>query len=262
MIATVEVSDRTIAYWAAGEPARGTVLALHSLGTDHRLWSHLWDRLTELGFRVLCPDARGHGRSSWTELVDAGGWVEDVEAVLDAEGADVVDLLGVSMGCAQALEQALHHPQRVRSLVVSGAFGTLPPAAARAKADGLVEGARADGMAAWADRYTATTLFSDDPRDSQMLRDAISGVSLEAYAASARACFAPRSGDLSTIEAPSLVVWGDRDEKTPYDMGAALAEELGDADIAVLPGAGHLATLDAPRAYGDLVSDFLLRIAV
>lgn len=52
-----------LAYREAGDPAAPVLLLLHALGESSLSWDPLLDDLAALGYRVLAPDARGHGDS-------------------------------------------------------------------------------------------------------------------------------------------------------------------------------------------------------
>lgn len=252
--------DHRLSYEDDGEGVRGTILALHSLGTDHRLWNGSFEVWREAGYRVLRPDARGHGGSGWSPLDGASGWVDDLTAVLDdAVPTGSVDVIGASMGVAQAMELTLAVPDRVGRMVLTGAFGDLPPDDGQAKVDALVGGARSEGLVAWADNYVETTLFTPDPGRRAAVRDAIQRLDLAAYAASAEACFSPRSGPLDALPHPTAVVWGELDVKTPREMSEQLCRQLPHAELVLLPDAGHLAPIDRPRAFADVVLAFLDR---
>lgn len=86
------------------------------------IWRH-W--LRELGrdHRLVRYDERGTGLSDWTvDSLDFGSWVDDLEAVADAVGAERFDLLGISQGVAVAIAYAVRHPARVRRLVLFGGY--------------------------------------------------------------------------------------------------------------------------------------------
>ncbi len=78
--------------------------------------------------RVICPDIRGHGRSSRFEHPDEYRWSKkstDVLGLLDHLGLDDAIWGGNSMGAALSLWTAVHSPDRVRAVIdISG-----PPAA-------------------------------------------------------------------------------------------------------------------------------------
>ncbi|WP_189670826.1 alpha/beta fold hydrolase [Promicromonospora soli] len=59
----VDVGNLRLAYREAGDPDAPTLLLLHALGESSLSWDPLLDDLAALGYRVLAPDARGHGES-------------------------------------------------------------------------------------------------------------------------------------------------------------------------------------------------------
>jgi pimeloyl-ACP methyl ester carboxylesterase len=72
--------------------------------------------------RVLAPDIRGHGDSGKPTEPSAYGrtLLSDLEALLDHNGLEAVDVAGFSMGAEIGLALAVHHPARVRSLTLAG----------------------------------------------------------------------------------------------------------------------------------------------
>ncbi len=229
------------------------MLCLHSLGTDRRSWNRVTPPLTNRGYRVVRPDAWGHGQSKAIAREEPIDWVRDVIAVLDDAGIDRADLVGVSMGAAQALDVALRHPDRVGRIVIAGAFGTLSAESAAAKVEALVGGAQEHGMTEWAARYVESTLVTTDPRARSTVEVAVRATPLTAYAAMARTCFQPRAGDLTSLARPVHVLWGALDRKTPRSFSEELVATLPTAQLTVLPGVGHLPHVDAPDAFADHV---------
>jgi pimeloyl-ACP methyl ester carboxylesterase len=66
------------------------------------------------------------------------------------------------------------------------------------------------------------------------------------------------SDRLPRISAPTLLVWGDRDEDTPLWMAHRMEELIPDAGLVVLEGAGHYSYADAPGQFGAVARRFLL----
>ena len=67
---------------------------------------------------------------------------------------------------------------------------------------------------------------------------------------------------LPTIQAPTLLVWGDVDVRSPLDVARRLSDAIPGARLVVIPGAGHVCNLEAPerfdaelRAFYDSLSD-------
>lgn len=247
-----------IGFLDAGPRDAATVVLLHSLGTDHRLW------LPQIGplartHRVLAPDTRGHGRSGWAEPTSTQTWVSDLIRVLDEAGCDRAALVGVSLGGIQALAAAADHPARVRGVVAADSFAQLTEEEAQAKTSALVDVARTAGMAGLADQYVRTTFtVSPLPDAAEQVRSAIAGMNVEAYAATARACFGVALEDrLPAVRCPVLVMWGERDAKAPRELSARIAAAVPGATLTVVPSAGHLSNAENPEFFTRQVKDFL-----
>ncbi|MCS5563640.1 MAG: alpha/beta fold hydrolase, partial [Oleiphilaceae bacterium] len=76
-------------------------------------------RRLEDGWQIHALDERNHGSSPHTDDMDYPAMAEDVIAYLDAQGIEKASLLGHSMGGKVAMQVALKHPERVRSLIVA-----------------------------------------------------------------------------------------------------------------------------------------------
>jgi pimeloyl-ACP methyl ester carboxylesterase/DNA-binding winged helix-turn-helix (wHTH) protein len=86
------------------------------------VWRH-WVLELGRGNRLIRYDERGCGLSDHSAgKLSFDAWVDDLEAVVDAEGLDRVSLLGISQGCAVAIAYAARHPERVDKLVLYGGY--------------------------------------------------------------------------------------------------------------------------------------------
>jgi pimeloyl-ACP methyl ester carboxylesterase len=98
----------------AGAPA---LLLVHGWGGDGREWSSHAEALARR-FRVVVPDLRGHGRSP---VPDEGNTpvevAEDLAALVESLGADLLIAVGHSMGGQVVNLLAVRHPGLVRSVV-------------------------------------------------------------------------------------------------------------------------------------------------
>jgi 3-oxoadipate enol-lactonase len=238
------------------------VVLLHSLGTDAGLWAEQRAALSDR-FRVIAPDSRGHGQSPSEGPVDVETWVADLHELVTRATDGRVHLVGLSMGGVQALAYAQAHPERVASLVLADTFSALDPRLAESKIEGIRAAVATDGMAAYAERYLADTLIGELPRDRrEHLRNAIAGVPAEAYLASSEACFrADTSAGLADITAPTLVLIGEHDRKTPLSLSEEICRGIAGAELVTIPEAGHLSSVENPEAFTSALLDFLDRVA-
>ncbi len=75
---------------------------------------------------------------------------------------------------------------------------------------------------------------------------------------SAMALILHRTGPyISGIDAPTLLVWGERDTVAPLRTGWLLRDQLANASLSVLPGVGHVPMVDAPDELIQRILAFL-----
>lgn len=233
-----------LAVWVDG--AGQDVLLLHSLGADH----HVWDAVAaQLGpeYRVIAPDARGHGQSGRGEIT-LDTQVADIIAVLDALGIPRAHVAGISMGGVEALALADRYPERVRSLALIDTFASLGAERATQWVRDKVEQLARTTMQDFGRQYAKTTLMPETAATERAaLAAAVSGMTAEDYIAASRACFeADLERVLPTLRVPTLIMIGDHDTRTPLALSQHLAEHIPTAQLQRIPAASHLSAMDNP----------------
>ncbi|MFD4293069.1 alpha/beta hydrolase [Rhodococcus sp. NPDC058505] len=103
------------------------VLALHGLTGHGKRWRHLADDHLP-GARVIAPDLRGHGHSTWNPPWGVADQVDSLVEVVDAEATEPVVLVGHSYGGLIAVHLAARVPERVRGLLLLDPALGLDPA--------------------------------------------------------------------------------------------------------------------------------------
>jgi pimeloyl-ACP methyl ester carboxylesterase len=219
--------------------------------------------LAEGGRCVIRYDHRDTGRSVTYEPGRPGysgaDLMADAAGVLDAYGIPAAHVVGTSAGGALAQLLALAHPERVLSLVlISTSFAVptrreLPPPSAefgRFMATAEVDWSDAGSVIDYLVEYSRVVAGGERPFDEAAARDLI-----RRDVERARNFAAARNHDLlvegespgkplSAIAVPTLVVHGTADPMFPIGHGEALAEEIPDARLLPLEGAGHGAYRD------------------
>ena len=113
----------TITCYEWGDPAaQHIVLCVHGLTRNGRDFDYLADALGKQGFRVICPDMPGRGKSDWLAGpagYNYGAYVADIIALLAQLKIDTLDWVGTSMGGIIAMAFAGAQPGRIRSLVLN-----------------------------------------------------------------------------------------------------------------------------------------------
>jgi pimeloyl-ACP methyl ester carboxylesterase len=223
------------------------VVLVHSALGDSRLWKR---QVAALGdrFDVVAPDLPGWGTSPMPKEP-----FSFVDAVVDHLPGHLV---GNSFGGAIALRTALAHQDLVRRLALVGAG--LPAwdwteemrgyfaAEEAAIESGDLDAATEVNLAFW----VAPGQW-DEVRPQQRR-------ALELQTAHPEPeTIWPEFGPLSSLQVPTLVVVGENDKADFRAIAQHLAEEIPDADLALVAGAGHLVGLDQPEELNALLLEFL-----
>jgi pimeloyl-ACP methyl ester carboxylesterase len=193
---------------------------------------------------------------------------DDIRAVLDALGISRAHVCGISMGAFATLHFGLRYPERALSLVVGGCgYGAEPKRQAqfRAEAEQTAAAIRAEGMEAFAARYsmgpTRVQFLNKDPRgfaefQSQLAQHSAEGSALTMLGVQRlRPSLYDLREQLGAMAVPTLVVTGDEDEPC-LDPGLMLKRTIPTARLAVLPGTGHALNLEEPALFNRLIGDF------
>jgi pimeloyl-ACP methyl ester carboxylesterase len=116
-MAHLQVRDINLHYLQVGGGPH--VVMLHGLTGNQAVWHLKMIPLLRHAFRITTYDLRGHGRSDMTPSgYSTDNMAEDLLGLMDALQIPRADLVGHSLGADIALHFALHHPDRVRSLVL------------------------------------------------------------------------------------------------------------------------------------------------
>lgn len=252
-----------IAYEDAGS---GRPLLLgHSFLCSGAMWRGQAPALAER-YRVLNADLRGHGASGpATGRFTVYDAVDDAAAVLDAAGVERAVWCGLSFGGWVALRAALTRPERVEGLVLVDTDAGAEPAYGKLRNYAMGLGARVLGVGPFL-RPIARLMFGattrrEDPELVREWRGAFSRVHLPSVLRGLRAAMTRDSvlERLPEIGVPTLVVVGAEDRPIPPARSREMHARLPDAELVVVPGAGHLSALERPGAVTDAVLDFLVR---
>ena len=242
------------------------VVLLHGLGGSRISWE---PQLAELGRsrRLAAWDLPGYGAAAplpdhpltFRALADAAA------AFIRALGAQRAHVVGISMGGMIAQYLAAWHPQHVRSLTLlssSPAFGL----------DGTDPDAWRAARLAPLDHGLEPIAFAD------RVLGAISGPHIgPAAMAGQRAAMARITGAalrrsidclvthdsralLPGIQAATLVMVGELDDETPVSYSRSLVDQLPNARLQVIPGAGHLLNVEAPELVNQHIERHLAAV--
>ncbi len=231
------------------------VVLLHAGVADRTMWSEHLAPLATAGYRAVALDLPGFGVAPVDEGEDAP-W-RDVLQTMDALGIGRATLVGNSFGGSVAQRVAALEPQRIESLALISSPATGVEPSVELQAIAQAEEAAPDSASAVEAVLAGWTL----PDASQQLRDRVSAMVARAFELQAEAewgadGFDPLEHDLealSHIDAPVLVAVGEHDMRDFHVAADTLVEAFSSARKTVLPGAGHLAPIEQPEAFCELL---------
>lgn len=235
------------------QPGSLPIVLLHGLGCDPYLWHPVEMNLTQAGFEVLQPQMRD--QESIEEMAR--------HVLAQLEGPFVLG--GLSMGGYVSLEIWRQAPERVQALLLCDTNykpETPERRQAREQAMNLVRQGKFEQMARlFRDALTAPAYLEDESR-SQALLEMIRRTPPEAYLRQQTAILtrADSSATLATIQCPTLILCGELDQMTPPELHRHMAEAIPNARLELIPGAGHLAPLEAGSTVGPLIRNWLLQL--
>lgn len=264
MIQWAEVDGHRIQYWDTGPSQKPVLVLLHGFGSSKENWLNLVPLLRSQ-YRVLVPDLPGFGNSSFSSRCDYRMETQAgrIASWLAQLGVSQFRIAGSSMGGAISALIAARHPALVAGLCLMNSAGapatrmSMLEAGILAGKNYLVAETRAEALRLFkvcfhSNKHMLGAVFAllmaGDMRQRRMLNHAIFGDlvrSLETTYLS-----------LSSITAPTLVLWGDSDQVLNVSCVDAFLEKIPHARAMVLPETGHLPMIEKPRDTATVLQAF------
>ena len=245
-------------WYGEGEP----LVLIAGLGAKGTSWQPFLERAAQ-SYRVLTFDNPGAGRTPALEgPIQIREMARRVHHLLDALGIERAHIAGRSMGGMIAQELALLTPKRIARLVLVSTSARPDPHLqsifrlwARMAECGVPAKIRHQNSLLWClgsqslASATRVRAYLQGKRTTDRPRD---------YALQALACAEHDALErLAELRVPTLVVSGTDDRLTPPWHAEALAKAIPGAELAYIPGAGHLPYLERPGHFARTVFDYL-----
>ena len=237
------------------------MVLLHAASLDLTYWDAQFEALSWT-HDVVAFDWPGHGRSGGISgQIHFEDWAEVVASVVRKTGGEPAHIVGVSMGSMVAQYFALNHPEMVRSLCLIGSACTLPEPGRQAMRERAAK-ARRKGMQAVLAMATGHWFT---PEFRQRRPDVIDRVE-KTFLAFEPGQYAVLWEMIATLETrerladlvcPTQILVGEQDASTPPAAARLIGERIKGAQVEIIPGAAHMATLEAPEVVNRLIETFI-----
>ena len=264
----VNIKNIQIAYEESGHGI--PLLLVHGFPLNNKIWAQQATGLSD-ACRVIMPDLRGHGASSapaWSsdqpQPFTMDLLADDLATFLDAINIkERIVLAGLSMGGYVSFAFYRHFPERVAGLVLAATRAGADSLEAKAGREQAAKAAIANGVSAIADamlpRMFAPQTYQTNPGlvnecRQIMLNTSLAGVTGDLFGMRDRIDSTPT---LTHIQVPTLVIHGDNDSIFPLQEAKATAEAIPGAQLAIIPGTGHLLNMEKPDEFNTAVKEFI-----
>ena len=239
--------------------AGGSTILVHGYPLDGAMWSGVARALAPT-LRVLKLDLPGHGENAAPAAESVEGHADFVEALLE-QLPGPVGLAGFSMGGYVALALMKRRPEKVRALALVDTRAGADDEAGRVKRNEAIATVREGGVTPIAQAMLPKLLSPEGLKKADlvertsriMTRQKPDTVVADLAALRDRP---DQTATLPSIAVPTLVVVGELDILTPPSESQAISAAIPGARLVVVPGAGHLAPMERPRAVAAALGDF------
>jgi pimeloyl-ACP methyl ester carboxylesterase len=233
------------------------VMFMHAASGTVESWVYQLPAFTAAGYRCIAYDRRGWGRSRTDPAGEQPGTFSgDLHGLVEHLGLEGFHLAATAAGGIGALDYALAHPERLRSLVIADTIGGVQdpsylevqyrlrppeiqalPVVLREVSAGY-RGTNPEGTRRWLEiEHASRPEGTEGPRQTphHPLTLAL----------------------LETLRVPTLVLVGEADLLTPPALMRLLAAHIPNCQVMTVPEAGHAAHWEQPEIWNRLVLEFM-----
>ena len=258
-----EVNGTRLYYEIAGQGE--AIVLIHGFTLDTRMWDDQFYEFTT-NYQVLRYDLRGYGKSatpSNEEYMDA----DDLISLMKHLGIEHAYIIGLSMGGSIAIDFTLAYPKAVDALITvdttlngytwTEEYGdSLRSIGSTCKKEGL-QAAKAQ----WLD-FEIFCPASENPEVAARLKEIIDDYSgihwlYDVPVCRVKSVDPPVSQRLMEIQAPTLVIVGERDSLDFHIIADLLVQDVPQVRKVVIPGVWHMSNMEDPEMFNQEVLTFL-----
>ncbi|MBV8886949.1 MAG: alpha/beta fold hydrolase [Chroococcidiopsidaceae cyanobacterium CP_BM_RX_35] len=272
----VQVGQINTRYWTLGDKGTAVIL-LHGLGSCVETWTFNISVLAQQ-HRVYAVDLVGAGRSDKPASTYSLSYLAQfVKGFMDALRIESACLIGNSLGGGIALQYALDFPRQVERLVLVSSFGlgkeitftlrlaTLP------FVEKLFHPSRSSIALALKQSVYDSTLISHEQVELYYQIGTLPGAwsallaliktNIDLFGVRTKVYYAIVD-KLTTITAPTLVLWGRQDRVLPVAHATIATKRLPNVRLHIFERCGHWSQFEYSEEFNSLVLEFLADQAV
>jgi pimeloyl-ACP methyl ester carboxylesterase len=186
-----------------------------------------------------------------------GGLEKFVNRFIEFRNYRNLHLLGNSLGGHVALVHVLKHPERIRSIILTGSSGLFE--------SGMGDTYPKRGDYEYIRKKTALTFYDPATASKQLVDEVYEIVNnrLKALKIIALAKSAIRNNlgeELNQIQQPTLLIWGNNDSITPPFVGREFQRLIPNSELHFIDKCGHAPMMEVPDEFNKILHKFLTKL--
>lgn len=185
------------------------------------------------------------------------GLEKHVQKFIEVRGYTNIHLLGNSLGGHVALVHVLKHPEKIKSLILTGSSGLFE--------NGMGDTYPKRGDYEYIKKKTELTFFDPKMATKELVDEVfeITNNRLKVIKIIALAKSAIRSNlgeELNQIKQPTLLIWGNNDTITPPFVGREFNKLIPNSELYFVDNCGHAPMMEVPAEFNEILDSFLTKM--
>lgn len=182
------------------------------------------------------------------------GLAKYVNRFIEARGYDQIHLLGNSLGGHVGLVYALNHPERIKTIILTGSSGLFE--------NGMGETYPKRGNYEFIKKKTELTFYDPAVASKELVDEVFEIVNNRLKAIKiislAKSAIRHNLGDeLQDIKAPTLLIWGRNDTITPPLVAEEFHRLIPNSEVHYIDCCGHAPMMEVPGEFNTILDEFL-----
>jgi len=186
-----------------------------------------------------------------------GGLEKHVQKFIEFKGYNKIHMLGNSLGGHVALVHVLKHPERIKSLILTGSSGLFE--------NGMGDTYPKRGDYEYIRKKTEVTFYDPAMATKELVDEVYDIVNQRLKVikviALAKSAIRNNLGDeLKEITTPTLLIWGNNDTITPPFVGKEFNKLLPNSELHFIDKCGHAPMMERPDEFNEILNGFLTKL--
>ncbi|MDS0256500.1 alpha/beta hydrolase [Thermoplasmatales archaeon AK] len=238
------------------------VVLLHSFNHSKLMWLYQIPPLINEGYRVICPDFRGHGETPLLGKITMYTLARDTIALMKELGIKKAVFVGSSMGGYVILSLLRLSPDLVKGVILGGTKAHPDSDEAKERRRRQISVVQEKGVGEFV-KDVHKRLSKDTAMNRPWVVDLVRTMSISTSKESivqTLEAMINKNDDrdlLRNLEVPALIVCGVEDTFTPLEYSKFLHENIKGSKLVILEKAAHINMLDQPHKFNQEMLSFL-----